>query len=128
MHNLLNSIGPVLKVRLNHIDLTTFYEMVLSSKIRTNGIRSDSLYRIGICLPPRQLLAHNCRHVHCKQQQSSTVAPAVGAVPGYRRRDCARLLLLPLQVRYCRKSYSSSASSTIIKIVSFISGAFTFIT
>ena len=38
----------MLKVKKFRFDLTTFYEMVLSSKIRTNGVCSDSLYRVGI--------------------------------------------------------------------------------
>ena len=43
----------ILKVKKFRFDLTIFCEMVLSSKIRTNGVCSDSLYRVGICSPPR---------------------------------------------------------------------------
>ena len=39
-----------IKVSLFRFVLTSFYERVLSSRIRTNGVRSDSLYRVGICL------------------------------------------------------------------------------
>ena len=38
----------VLKVRLSRNDLNTFYEMTLSSKIRTNCVRSVSLYKLGM--------------------------------------------------------------------------------
>ena len=47
----------VLKVRQSRNDLITFYEIVLSSKIGTNGVRPESLYNIyitGMCQRGRQ--------------------------------------------------------------------------
>ena len=40
-------VHAVLKVRKFRFDLTTFSKIVLSPKIRTNGVRSVSLYSLG---------------------------------------------------------------------------------
>ena len=56
--------AQILKVSLYHYDLTTFYESVLSSKIRTNGVCSVRFYRFGICL--QQLVTTHCIHTICR--------------------------------------------------------------
>ena len=42
---ILSLIGQIISFKFDH-----FYEIVLSFKIRTNVVRSDSFYRLGMCM------------------------------------------------------------------------------